>query len=115
MTKGKMIGVKTVTDDSQLAHSTLATKLHSDRNYKKEYEDSKTKYSASLDMMTISQAKKAQDLATDTNYRTFLHKYTSLPSDMKVEWAKKAYGQQSDVRVRYSKYTVYLSMPDLQE
>lgn len=115
MTKGKMIGVKTVTDDSQLAHSTLATKLHSDRNYKKEYEDSKTKYSASLDMMTISQAKKAQDLATDINYRTFLHKYTSLPSDMKVEWAKKAYGQQSDVRIRYSKYTVYLSMPDLQE
>ncbi|XP_053495009.1 nebulin-related-anchoring protein isoform X2 [Ictalurus furcatus] len=100
MTKGKMIGVKTVTDDSQLAHSTLATKLHSDRNYRKEYEDSKTKHSSSLDMMTISHAKKAQDLATETNYRTFLHKYTSLPSDMKVEWAKKAYGQQSDKKYR---------------
>ncbi|TSK14755.1 Nebulin-related-anchoring protein [Bagarius yarrelli] len=100
MTKGKMIGVKTVTDDSQLAHSTLATKLHSDRNYKKEYEDSKTKYKASLDMMTISHAKKAQDLATDTNYRTFLHEYTSLPSDMKVEWAKTAYSQQSDKKYR---------------
>ncbi|GAA6110303.1 nebulin-related-anchoring protein isoform X2 [Tachysurus ichikawai] len=100
MTKGKMIGVKTVKDDSQLAHSTLATKLHSDRNYKKAYEDSKTRYSASLDMMNISQAKKAQDLATETNYRTFLHKYTSLPSDMKVEWAKKAYGLQSDKKYR---------------
>ncbi|GAA6067214.1 nebulin-related-anchoring protein isoform X1 [Tachysurus ichikawai] len=97
MTKGKMIGVKNVKDDSQLAHSTLATKLHSDRNYKEAYEDSKTRYSASLDMMNISQAKKAQDLATQTNYRTFLHKYTSLPSDMKVKWAKKAYGLQSDL------------------
>ncbi|KAF7705378.1 nebulin-related-anchoring protein [Silurus meridionalis] len=100
MTKGKMIGVKTVKDDSQLAHSTLATKLHSDRNYKKEYEDSKTKYKTSLDMMNISHAKKAQDLATETTYRTFLHKYTSLPSDMKVEWAKKAYSQQSDKNYR---------------
>ncbi|XP_072523449.1 nebulin-related-anchoring protein [Salminus brasiliensis] len=100
MTKGKMIGVKTVSDDSQMAHSALASKLQSDLNYKKEYEDSKTKYSASLDMMTISHAKKAQDLATDTNYRTFLHEYTTLPSDMKVEWAKKAYGQQSDKKYR---------------
>ncbi|XP_036428590.1 nebulin-related-anchoring protein [Colossoma macropomum] len=100
MTKGKMIGVKTVTDDSQMAHSALATKLQSDRDYKKEYENSKTKYNASLDMLTISQAKKAQDLATETNYRTFLHEYTSLPSDMKVEWAKKAYGQQSDKKYR---------------
>uniref|UniRef100_A0A4W4EN14 LIM zinc-binding domain-containing protein n=1 Tax=Electrophorus electricus TaxID=8005 RepID=A0A4W4EN14_ELEEL len=100
ITKGKMIGVKTVTDDSQMAHSALATKLQSNRNYKKEYEDSKTKYSASLDMMTISHAKKAQDLATETKYRTFLHKYTSLPSDMKVEWAKKAYGLQSDKKYR---------------
>ncbi|XP_047673727.1 nebulin-related-anchoring protein isoform X2 [Tachysurus fulvidraco] len=100
MTKGKMIGIKTVKDDSQMAHSTLATKLHSDRNYKKAYEDSKTRYSASLDMMNISQAKKAQDLATETNYRTFLHKYTSLPTDMKVEWAKKAYGLQSDKKYR---------------
>ncbi|KAK3559454.1 hypothetical protein QTP86_013637, partial [Hemibagrus guttatus] len=100
MTKGKMIGVKNVTGDSQMAHSTLATKLHSDRNYKKAYEDSKTRYSASLDMMNISHAKKAQDLATETNYRTFLHEYTSLPSDMKVDWAKKAYGLQSDKMYR---------------
>ncbi|XP_066519159.1 nebulin-related-anchoring protein [Hoplias malabaricus] len=100
MTKGKMIGVKTITDDSQMAHSVLATKLQSDRNYKKEYEDTKTKYIASLDMMNISHAKKAQDLATETNYRTFLHEYTTLPSDMKVDWAKKAYGLQSDKKYR---------------
>lgn len=43
-TKGKVIGIKSVSDDSQMAHSTLATKLQSDRHYKKEYEDTKTKY-----------------------------------------------------------------------
>uniref|UniRef100_A0A671KWH0 Nebulin-related-anchoring protein-like n=1 Tax=Sinocyclocheilus anshuiensis TaxID=1608454 RepID=A0A671KWH0_9TELE len=100
MTKGKMIGVKTVSDDSQMAHSTKATKLQSDLNYKKEYEDTKTKYSASLDMMTLTHAKKAQELATEKNYKTFLHEYTILPTDMKVEWAKKAYDLQSDKKYR---------------
>ncbi|XP_056153410.1 nebulin-related-anchoring protein isoform X2 [Lampris incognitus] len=95
-TKGKAAGIKSVTDDSQMAHSALATKLQSDRRYKKDYEDTKSKYSVSLDMLNISHAKKAQDLATDTNYRTVLHEYTSLPTDMNTAWAKKAYGLQSD-------------------
>uniref|UniRef100_A0A3B5AT56 Nebulin related anchoring protein n=1 Tax=Stegastes partitus TaxID=144197 RepID=A0A3B5AT56_9TELE len=56
--------------------------------------------SVSLDMMNISHAKKAQDLATETNYRTFLHEYTTLPTDMNVAWAKKAYGLQSDKQYR---------------
>lgn len=55
--------------------------------------------SVHLDMLNISHAKKAQDLATDTNYRTILHEYTTVPTDMKVAWAKKAYGLQSDVSV----------------
>ncbi|XP_056883449.1 nebulin-related-anchoring protein isoform X2 [Takifugu flavidus] len=94
--KGKVIGIKSVSDDSQMAHSALATKIQSDRHYKKEYEDTKTKYSVDLDMLHISHAKKAQDLATETTYRTVLHEYTSLPTDMNVSWAKKAYGLQSD-------------------
>uniref|UniRef100_A0A672JG42 Nebulin-related anchoring protein n=1 Tax=Salarias fasciatus TaxID=181472 RepID=A0A672JG42_SALFA len=98
--KGKVIGIKSVSDDSQMAHSALATKLQSDRHYKKNYEDNKAKYSVSLDMLNISHAKKAQDLATDTNYRTFLHEYTTVPTDMKVAWAKKAYGLQSDKQYR---------------
>ncbi|XP_047466049.1 nebulin-related-anchoring protein isoform X2 [Mugil cephalus] len=98
--KGKVIGIKSVSDDSQMAHSALATKLQSDRHYKKNYEDTKAKYSVSLDMLNISHAKKAQDLATETKYRTFLHEYTTLPSDMNVAWAKKAYGLQSDNQYR---------------
>uniref|UniRef100_A0A8D3C1M3 Nebulin-related anchoring protein n=1 Tax=Scophthalmus maximus TaxID=52904 RepID=A0A8D3C1M3_SCOMX len=96
--KGKVIGIKSSSDDSQMAHSAMATKLQSDRHYKKNYEDSKTK--VSLDMLNISHAKKAQDLATETNYRTFLHEYTTLPTDMNVAWAKKAYGLQSDKQYR---------------
>ncbi|XP_038592432.1 nebulin-related-anchoring protein isoform X1 [Micropterus salmoides] len=98
--KGKVIGIKSVSDDSQMAHSARATKLQSDQHYKKDYEDTKTKYSVSLDMLNISHAKKAQDLATETNYRTFLHEYTTLPTDMNVAWAKKAYGLQSDKQYR---------------
>nr|XP_057917668.1 nebulin-related-anchoring protein isoform X1 [Doryrhamphus excisus] len=94
--KGKVIGIKSVSDDSQMAHSALATKLQSDRYYKKNYEDTKTQFNVSLDMLNISHAKKAQDLATDINYRTFLHEYTTLPVDLNVSWAKKAYGLQSD-------------------
>uniref|UniRef100_A0A4W6CBW7 Nebulin-related anchoring protein n=1 Tax=Lates calcarifer TaxID=8187 RepID=A0A4W6CBW7_LATCA len=98
--KGKVIGIKSVSDDSQMAHSALATRLQSDRHYKKNYEDTKAKYSVSLDMLNISHAKKAQDLATETKYRTFLHEYTTLPTDMNVAWAKKAYGLQSDKQYR---------------
>ncbi|XP_037134487.1 nebulin-related-anchoring protein isoform X1 [Syngnathus acus] len=95
-TKGKVIGIKSVSDDSQMAHSALATKLQSGRDYRKNYEDTKTQFNVSLDMLNISQAKKAQDLAADYNYRTYLHEYTTLPSDINVAWAKKAYGLQSD-------------------
>ncbi|XP_068439400.1 nebulin-related-anchoring protein [Clinocottus analis] len=98
--KGKVIGIKCVSDDSQMAHSALATKLQSGHQYKKSYEDSKAKNSVHLDMLNISHAKKAQDLATDTNYRTFLHEYTTPSTDMNVAWAKKAYGLQSDKQYR---------------
>lgn len=46
--KGKVLGIKSVSDDSQMAHLALATKLQSDRHYKKNYEDTKTKYRWSL-------------------------------------------------------------------
>ncbi|XP_058476923.1 nebulin-related-anchoring protein isoform X1 [Solea solea] len=98
--KGKVIGIKSVSEDTQMAHSALATKLQSGRHYKKNYEDTKNKFSVALDMLNISHAKKAQDLATETNYRTFLHDYTILPTDMNVAWAKKAYGLHSDKQYR---------------
>lgn len=51
-----------------------------------------------MDMMEVAHAKKAQSLVSDQDYRLTLHQYTSLPDDMKVQAAKRAYALQSDVR-----------------
>lgn len=65
--------------------------------YKKGFEESKTHFHLPMDMVHIKHAKKAQALASDLDYRTKLHEYTVLPEDMKTQWAKKAYGLQSEV------------------
>uniref|UniRef100_A0A8V5FN80 Uncharacterized protein n=1 Tax=Melopsittacus undulatus TaxID=13146 RepID=A0A8V5FN80_MELUD len=98
--KGKMIGVKAVEEDSQMAHSLQMSKLQSDLEYRKGFEDTKNQFHVSMDMVNLVHAKKAQNLATDKGYRTALHHYTALPTDMKVAWAKWAYGLQSDNRYR---------------
>lgn len=95
--KGKLIGVKAVEEDSQMAHSLQMSKLQSDLEYKKAFEDTKNQFQVSMDMINLVHAKKAQNLATDKGYKTALHHYTALPTDMKVAWAKWAYGLQSDV------------------
>lgn len=51
-----------------------------------------------MDMVNLRHAKKAQALASDLDYRKKLHDYTVLPEDMKTQWAKKAYGLQSEIR-----------------
>uniref|UniRef100_A0A663EB73 Nebulin related anchoring protein n=1 Tax=Aquila chrysaetos chrysaetos TaxID=223781 RepID=A0A663EB73_AQUCH len=98
--KGKLIGVKAVEEDSQMAHSLQMSKLQSDLEYKKAFEDTKNQFQVSMDMVNLVHAKKAQNLATDRGYKTALHHYTALPTDMKVAWAKWAYGLQSDNRYR---------------
>ncbi|XP_039402398.1 nebulin-related-anchoring protein isoform X4 [Mauremys reevesii] len=99
-TKGKLIGVKDVKADSQIAHSLQMSKLQSDLEYKKASEDTKSQFHVSMDMINLVHAKKAQNLITDRGYKTTLHCYTALPTDMKVEWAKKAYALQSDKKYR---------------
>ncbi|XP_068255812.1 nebulin-related-anchoring protein isoform X3 [Nyctibius grandis] len=98
--KGKLIGVKAVEEDSQMAHSLHMSKLQSDLEYKKAFEDTKNQFQVCMDMVNLAHAKKAQNLATDRGYKTALHHYTALPTDMKVAWAKWAYGLQSDNRYR---------------
>nr|XP_006135035.1 nebulin-related-anchoring protein isoform X1 [Pelodiscus sinensis] len=98
--KGQLIGVKDVKEDSQIAHSLQMSKLHSDLEYKKASEEAKSQYHVSMDMINLVHAKKAQNLVTDRGYKTTQHCYTALPTDMKVEWAKKAYALQSDNQYR---------------
>lgn len=66
--------------------------------YKKGFEESKTHFHLPMDMVNLRHAKKAQALASDVDYRKKLHDYTVLPEDIRTQWAKKAYGLQSEVR-----------------
>lgn len=50
-----------------------------------------------MDMLEVLHAKKAQSLVSDQDYRLTLHKYTTLPDDLKVQAAKRAYELQSEV------------------
>nr|XP_008268750.1 nebulin-related-anchoring protein isoform X2 [Oryctolagus cuniculus] len=98
--RGKLIGAKSAQGDSQMSHSLQMSKLQSELEYRKGFEDTKSQCHVSLDMIHLVHARKAQDLATDIGYRTASHRFTALPTDMKVEWAKKAYGLQSDNQYR---------------
>uniref|UniRef100_A0A8C9PGV2 Nebulin-related-anchoring protein n=1 Tax=Spermophilus dauricus TaxID=99837 RepID=A0A8C9PGV2_SPEDA len=93
--RGKLIGAKGAQGDSQMSHSLQMSKLQSELEYKKGFEDTKSQCHVSLDMIHLAHARQAQHLATDIGYRTVSHHFTALPTDMKVEWAKKAYGLQS--------------------
>ncbi|XP_045047452.2 nebulin-related-anchoring protein isoform X6 [Desmodus rotundus] len=98
--RGKLIGAKDAQGDSQMSHSLQMSKVQSELEYKKGFEDSKSQCHVSLDMVHLVHARKAQHLATDIGYRTASHCFTALPTDMKVEWAKKAYSLQSDNQYR---------------
>uniref|UniRef100_A0A3B4B4G4 LIM zinc-binding domain-containing protein n=1 Tax=Periophthalmus magnuspinnatus TaxID=409849 RepID=A0A3B4B4G4_9GOBI len=95
-TKGKMIGLKGLQDDINIAHSVNATKLQSDIKYKQDSAKAMSKFHLHMDMLEVAHAKKAQSLVSDQDYRLTLHQYTALPDDMKVQAAKKAYALQSD-------------------
>ncbi|XP_076982191.1 nebulin-related-anchoring protein isoform X3 [Tamandua tetradactyla] len=98
--RGKLIGARGAQGDSQMSHSLQMSKLQSELEYKKGLEDTKSQCHVSLDMIHLVHARKAQHLATDIGYKTASHHFTALPTDMKVEWAKKAYSLQSDNQYR---------------
>lgn len=78
-------------------------KLQSDREYKKNYENTKTSYHTPGDMVSITAAKMAQDVVTNVNYKQPIHHYTYLPDAMSVQHTKNANQIQSDVSIYYRK------------
>lgn len=77
-------------------------KMQSEREYKKGYEKSKTKYNTPLDMVNVVAAKKAQEIASNINYKHLVHHYTYLPDAMSVELSKNMMQIQSDVSASHS-------------
>ncbi|XP_037060671.1 nebulin isoform X16 [Peromyscus leucopus] len=94
--KGKQIGFLSLQDDPKLVHYMNVAKIQSDREYKKGYEASKTRYHTPLDMFSVTAAKKSQEVATNTNYRQPYHNYTLLPDALNVEHSRNAMQIQSD-------------------
>ncbi|XP_061410759.1 nebulin-like isoform X2 [Lethenteron reissneri] len=94
--KGHHVGFRSLEDDPKLVHSIRVAKMQSDREYKRDFEKSKTNYHMPLDMLNLVMAKKCQDMVSDTNYRQRLHDWTCLPDQTSVAHAKMANELQSD-------------------
>lgn len=73
--------------------------MQNDRLYKKAYNDHKAKISIPGDMVSISTAKEGQALASNVDYRQYLHQWSCFPDQNDVIHARKAYDLQSDVSV----------------
>ena len=107
--RGHHIGALSMEDDPKLVHSMKVAKIQSEREYKKAYEKEKTKYHTPLDMVNVELAKKAQNLASNSDYKHLVHRYVMPPDNMTAQLAKMAYDLRSDVSATSQKSIFFCS------
>lgn len=95
--KGHYIGCRNAKEDPKLVWAANVLKMQNDRLYKKAYNDHKARISIPGDMVSINAAKEGQALASDVDYRHYLHHWSCFPDQNDVIQARKAYDLQSDV------------------
>nr|XP_021329857.1 nebulin isoform X41 [Danio rerio] len=87
----------TLVDFPLLVHSNHVEKLKNLREYRKAYNETKTKLHIPADMISHVVAKKCQEILSDVLYRTHLHQWTCHPEQNDAIRARKANEILSDI------------------
>lgn len=108
--KGHYIGCPSAKEDPKLVWAANVLKMQNDRLYKKAYNDHKAKISIPGDMVSINAAKEGQALASNVDYRQYLHQWSCFPDQNDVIQARKAYDLQSDVSAPREEVRLWLGI-----